>query len=178
MIYAFFYRSTLTKPRAINQHQLLALTNSIKPKHHHRIAIASNSSSSSSSGFSFSASSIFCCCCCCLISVGASRLCQTCVSVCVNNASWVFPSCLVNVVLIIQSSSSRVGSRQLRETRPDFLVSRSAAADDPYMLSMLSALRLKSAAAGFGGKIVENVNGLGGLNGGNWLNCGRDSCSD
>lgn len=123
-----------------------------RAKRHHRIASIGNniSISNSSSG-------------CSLITVNASRLCQTCVSVCGNNVSWVFRSCLVNVVrhdgddddvdddvISINSSittSGNSGNRQLSVCLGR-LECCDAADDAPYMLSMLSALRLKSAIGG------------------------------
>lgn len=123
---------------------------------HHRIAhcIFIFISISISISYSYSPSSwrsgFGCCCSASLISVAASRLCQTCVSVCGNTVSWVFRSCLVNVVAdvavsVIISSSTASGASQFSAVCPGRLECCDAADDAPYMLSMLSALRLKSA---------------------------------
>lgn len=117
---------------------------------HHRIPHCIFISISYSYSHSSCRSRFGCCCSSCLISVAVSRLCQTCVSVCGNTVSWVFRSCLVNVVAdvavsVIISSSSASGTSQFSAVCPGRLEFCDAADDAPYMLSMLSALRLKSA---------------------------------
>lgn len=147
MIYVYISFNFNQATRHKSGHQLLAnwQTQSSQTPHHR------NSKSKFSSSFSFSlnsSSSCFeCCCCCCLICVSDSRLCQTCVSVCGNNASWFFRSCLVNVSAcrhIKRSSNSIAGHSQL-SVCPVCLGCWDTAADAPYMLSIPSALRLKSA---------------------------------
>lgn len=86
------------------------------------------------------------------------RLCQTCVSVC--------GSCVIRVFRIIPATATDTATAKSSplKTKSGFDCSLVGAAEDPYMLSMPSALRLKSAA-----ERNSLLMGYLGQRSGNWL---------